>query len=376
MIGIKSYTQRVIFTVLILVAINASFLAKKAEAVQYNITTIVGNGESGFSGDDGPAKEASLNNPRNFTIDQHGNIFVTDSSNNRIRKVDAATGFIQTVVGDGVRRFRGDGGPAIKASIGFPNGIFIANNGDIYFCDTNNQKIRKVTAKTGFITTIGGTGKRTFSGDNGPAALASMHSPSGITLDKDGNIFFSDTQNNSVRRIDGATGIIKSIAGKPSLKSKSASGQSSRTAIMNPTNLAIDNKENIFWVDTFFNRVKMLNIEKNWINVVAGNGKMGYGGDGGDRKKALLSEPSGVAVDSKGNIYIADAGNHRIRFVDKETGIITTIAGTGKPGYSGDNGPALKAEINFPTAVKVDNNGNIFFIEPYNNVIRKLTPSK
>ena len=258
-----------------------------AQAAAGDISTVAGGGV----GDGGSATNASLSNPFGVAVDGGGNMYVADLSNNRIRKVDVATGIITTVAGNGIPGFSGDGGSATSASLNFPRGVDVDSSGNIYIADTINNRIRKVTAATGIITTVAGNGIFGFSGDGGAATSARLASPLGVDVDSSGNLYIADSNNNRIRKVTVATGI---------------------------------------------------------ITTVAGTGVFGFSGDSGAATSATFRRPTGVAVDSSGNIYIADRENHRIRKVTVATGIITTVAGNGVGVFSGDGGLATNASFIFP----------------------------
>ena len=230
-------------------------------AVGDDITTYAGNGIAGYAGDGGPATSAQLKPPEDVDVDSSGNIYIADTQNQRIRKVDAATGIIQTVAGTGSAGYNGDGGPATSAQLKAPSGVAIDSSGNIYIADTQNFRIRKVDAATGIIQTVAGTGVAGYSGDGGPATSAQIKNPAVVAVDASGNIYIADTLNHRIRKVDAATGIIQTVAG---------------------------------------------------------TGVAGYSGDGGPATSAQIKNPAVVAVDASGNIYIGDTDNHRIRKVDPE----------------------------------------------------------
>ena len=287
-------------------------------ADEWRIDTVAGTGAFGDSGPDvgdgGPAVQAHLYEPSGVAADEAGNIYIADWDNHRIRKVDTA-GIITTVAGNGVRGFSGDGGPAVQAQLEEPFGVAADGTGNIYIADTSNHRVRKVNA-AGIITTVAGNGVRGFSGDGGPAAQAQLEEPFGVAADRAGNIYITDTFNHRVRKVDTA-GV---------------------------------------------------------ISTVAGNGVEGFSGDGGPAVQAQLDEPFGVAADRAGNIYIADRRNHRIRKVDA-AGVISTLAGTGVEGFSGDGGPAVQARLDYPHGVAADQADNIYIADWGNDRIRRLTPA-
>ncbi len=344
---------------------------KGAKAV---ITTVAGTGASDFKGDGGAASAAGLSNPRGIAVDAVGNVYISDSTNNRVRKIDAASGTITTVAGNGNRDYSGDGGPAVKASIAFPMGLTVDREGHLYIADARNHRIRRVDAKTGIITTVAGQGMRGLGGDNGPALSALLSYPTSVTVDEEGNLYIADSENGGIRRVDKKTGIISSVVGEgtPGAKTDSSGTPTIRGLFVAPVGLTYDGKGSLYVADSFLNRIKKVELATRKVTIVAGKGVNQFCGDGGAAKEACLNQPAGVALDGAGNVYIADAGNDRVRKVDVKSGIVTTIAGSGQRGFSGDNGPAAKASLAFPTGVAVDPKGRLLIVEPTNNRARRV----
>jgi sugar lactone lactonase YvrE len=248
-------------------------------------------------------------------LDASGNLYIADRDNQRIRKVAAATGIITTVAGNGSFALAGDGGPAISASLWSPSAVALDAAGNLYIADTGNQRIRKVDAATGIITTVAGNDSSGFAGDGGAATSASLFYPQGVALDAAGNLYIADHTNYRVRKVAATTGI---------------------------------------------------------ITTVAGNGIYGYAGDGGAATSAILYNPHGVALDASGNLYIADTVNNRVRRVAATTGIITTLAGDGIGTFAGDSGAATSASLNYPNGVALDASGNLYIADQYNHRVRKV----
>jgi RHS repeat-associated protein len=338
-------------------------------ASPYIITTVAG-GQWGFSGDGGPATQAALSHPTGVTVDASGNIYFTDLGNVRIRKVDAS-GIITTVAGNGQWGFSGDGGPATQATMNWPNGVEVDHSGNIYIADGLNNRIRKVDA-SGIITTVAGNGQSGSSGDGGPATQAAMRTPAGIAVDASGNIHFADLWNNRVRKID-ASGIITTVAGNGQSGSSGDGGPATQAAMYLPMGVAVDPSGNIYIAEHWGHRIRRVDAS-GIISTVAGNGQYGFSGDGGPATRAALKSPRLVAVDDSGNIYIADTDNRRIRKVDA-SGIISTVAGNGQIGFSGDGGPPTQAAFNSPMGVAVDASGNVYITDYANHRIQKVSPS-
>ena len=335
------------------------------------ITTVTGTGEYGFSGDGGPADQAQLDFPSGVAVDGAGNLFIADYGNHRIRRVDRA-GTITTVAGTGRRGFSGDGGPADQAWLYSPHGVAVDGAGNLFIADQYNHRIRRVDP-TGTITTVAGTGECCFGGDGGPADQAQLNDPDGVAVDGAGNLFIADTDNHRIRRVD-PTGTITTVAGTGRPGFSGDGGPADQALLRYPSGVAVDGAGNLFIADTSNGRIRRVD-PAGTITTVAGGGEgaIGFIGDGGPADQARLGFTFGVAVDGAGNLFIADTGNHRIRKVDP-AGTITTVAGTGECCYSGDGGPAVEAVLN-PKGVAVDGAGNLFIADPGNHRIRVLTPA-
>jgi sugar lactone lactonase YvrE len=339
------------------------------------INTIAGTTQ-GFSGDNGPAILAQLNNPAGVALDKNGNIYIADAYNHRIRKVIAATGIITTVAGMGSTGFSGDDGPATAAQLNGPIGVSVDQQGHLYIVDQGNNRIRKVISPTGVITTIVGTGVIGFFGDGGPATEAQLSAPYRVTLDEAGNLYIADGANDSIRKVISPTGIITTIAGI-GLSGFSGDGGLATNAQLNvPVSVVVDKLGNLYIADNSNHRIRKVIAATGVITTVAGMGSIGFSGDNGLATAAQLQFPSSVAVDKAGNLYIADEGNHRVRRVDAATGLINTIVGTGSNGFSGDGGLALAAELSSPTGIAFDSSGNLYIADLGNHRIRKVENPK
>jgi sugar lactone lactonase YvrE len=279
-----------------------------------NISTVAGTGTQGFSGDTGPGSSAMLDSPQGLALDFANNLYIADTHNHRIRKLNLTTGSITTIAGT-TPGFSGDGASALIAQLNLPTALAIDSSGNLYVADTGNHRVRKIIAATGIITTIAGSGTQGYSGDSGPALSASIDSPTGIVLDPLGNLYLADTHNHRIRKITASNGIITTIAG---------------------------------------------------------TGLPGFSGDTAPATTATLALPHGLTSDSTGNLYLADTANHRIRRIDAVTGIITTIVGNGTQAFAGDNGPPTAASLDSPTATSLSPSSNLTLSDTGNQRIRQL----
>ena len=330
-----------------------------------NITTVAGGGTGG---DGGPATAASIICPEQMTIDLHGNIYFTEALNHSIRKVDL-TGIITTVAGTGTHGFSGDGGAATLAMINEPSGITTDTAGNIFFCDQENCRIRKIEVSTGIITTIAGNGMPSYGGDNGPASAATLNYPYGVYFKKPGELYISDNANHRVRKIN-ASGIISTIVGN-GMAGGSGDGEQATAAQCSPGNLCFDASGNMYISDAATFRVRKVNID-GIITTIAGNSSSYiYNGDNIAATSANIS-PTYIGIGEDGLIYIPDSYNNRVRKVDND-GIIHTVAGNGTSGYTGDGDVATAAEISNPNSVAFDSCGNLYIAQINNPRIRKVT---
>jgi uncharacterized protein (TIGR03437 family) len=316
------------------------------------ITTVAGNGLPGYSGDNGPAASAQLNYPYGVSVDAAGNLYIADSNNYRIRKVSG--GMITTVAGNGTTGFGGDNGPATSAQLQ-PTGVAVDAAGSLYIADALNNRIRKVS--NGVITTVAGNGTPAFSGDNGPATNAELYLPYGVAVDAASNLYIADTFNYRIRNVSG--GVITTVAGNGTEGFGRDTGPATSSPLYYPYGVAVDSAGNLYIADTDNQRIRK--VSNGVISTVAGDGP----------SPDYLSFPQGVAVDSAGNLYIADTNNHSIRKVSN--GVMTTVAGNGTHGFSGDNGPATSAQLYYPSGVAVDSAGNLYIADTSNSRIRKVS---
>ncbi len=271
-----------------------------------------------------------------LTVDSAGNLIATEFTVDRVRRIDPASGSVTTIAG-GIRlKFSGDGGPAIDAGLNRPGFVTTDTADNVYFADIGNSRIRRVDAKTGIITTVAGSGKRDSSGDSGPALEAGFEYPNSVALDRDGNLFISQygygQDSHRIRRVDAKTGIITTVVGLAKAGLTGDGGPALSAGLQSPSDLLFDRMGNLYVVDPVNDRVRLIDVKTQSINTIVGSTK-GFGGDGGPAIRARLDNPSSIALDSDGNLYIAEFVNHRIRRVDARTGIIQTVAGNGRPNH-------------------------------------------
>ncbi len=352
-------------TLFILFVVISSLVEKSYAQI---ITTFAGNGTQGFSGDGGQATNAEFYTPEAAIFDAAGNCYIGDANNERIRKITTA-GIISTFAGTGTMGYSGDGGQATNAEIWNPMGLAFDAVGNLYFCDEGNHHIRVINT-SGIISTIAGNGTGGYSGDGGQATNAALFHPGDITFGATGNLYIADNFNYRIRMVTTAS-IISTIAGTGTAGYSGDGGQATAAKLNYPVAVAFDTAGNLYITDFSNSRIRMVNTA-GIISTIAGNGTAGYSGDGGQATAAELNYPVGIVFDSVGNLYIADQANRRVRKVNT-AGIITTIAGNGTAGFSGDNGCATNAELQSPHSLVFDAAGNLYIVDGGNNNIRKVS---
>jgi sugar lactone lactonase YvrE len=358
--------------------VAASALPVSGQVVGRPITTVAGTGEEGAGGDGGRAVEARFNEPRTAVFDGAGNLYVTDTYNHSVRRIDRS-GVITTVAGSGREGFSGDGGPATAARLKTPHSLVVDGAGVLFIADSANSRIRRVDT-AGVITTIAGRDGDGYSGDGGPARQAMLNRPKGVALGPDGSLYIADSLNHRVRRID-AAGVITTVAGTGTAGHSGDGGPATAAQFDRPRTLAFGPAGVLYVLEDEGHRIRRVDPVAGLITTVAGTGREGFSGDGGPAVLARLDTPRGLAADRLGNLYIADSGNNRIRRVDP-AGVITTIAGTGEKGYGGDGGPATEARLNDPRGVlaldhqaAVDTDGAtvaLLVVDSLNHRIRRI----
>ena len=343
-----------------------------ANFISGQITSVAGNSSFLYGGDGVVATSTSLFLPFGVTLDGAGDLYIADTYNSRIRRVDHATQIITTVAGDGVAGFSGDGGAATAGHLNNPSSVALDSQGNIYIADTNNDAVRVVSASTGIITTVAGTpGQAGYSGDTGPATLAKLQGPNGLALDTNGNLYIADTANNVVREVNSLTGTIVTFAGT-GRGAYTGDGRAATQATLNgPWGLAFSATDDLYIGDQTNNVIRKVS-PLGIISTAVGNGLAGFSGDGNSATIARLNKPSNMAFDAAGDLYIADSGNNRIRKINPTTNFISTVAGDNNTNLGIDGQPANFAALYGPYAIAVDGNADIFIADVFHNRIREV----
>jgi sugar lactone lactonase YvrE len=332
------------------------------------IQTIAGTGEPGYSGDGGPAGRALLREPFMCDFDRQGNLYFSEARNHTVRRVDLATGVITTVAGTGEEGYSGDGGTALSASLNQIYALIIDANNDIYLVDRLNAAVRRIEAATGIITTVAGTGEPGYSGDGGPGSHAQLREPNDVFLDGRGGLLIADIQDQRVRRLNLATGIITTFAGNGEKERAGDGGPANQASILGARAVCMDSKGNTYICEREGHGVRR--VDANGImSTFAGTGERGYEGDGGPALTATWNGPKAIRCDLQDNIIVVDTENHAIRRIDATTGTVSTIAG-GHQGGDGDGGNATEAGLDRPHGCGVDKKGNIYIADSNNHRVR------
>lgn len=337
-----------------------------------HIETFAGTGQKGWSGDGGPAAKAQLNDPFGLIRGPDGALYVCDTDNHRIRRI-APDGTISTVAGSGKRGYAGDGGPALLAELNEPYEVRFGPADDTLFVEMRNHVVRRVDGQTGVISTLAGTGAGGFSGDGGPATRAQFNQPHSLRLDGDGNVFVCDIGNNRVRRVDGKTGAVTTFAGTGAKGATPDGAKIEGTPLNGPRAIEFDRDGNLWLVLREGNAIFKIDIKAGTFRHVAGTGKQGFAGNGGPAKDAALSGPKGVSLGPDGNVYFADTESHSIRMIDVAKGTVELVAGTGERG-DGPDGDPLACRLARPHGIFVDTDGSIFVGDSENHRVRVIRP--
>ena len=333
------------------------------------IRTVLGNGSEGWDGDGGPAIVAACQTPYACEFDPQGNMVVCMGRHHRIRRMDAHTGMITLIAGTGEAGYAGDGGPANEALINQPYGLAIDGNGDMYFAQRFDPAVRKIDGLTGIITTVAGTGEFGYSGDGGPGDEAMLREPNDLHLDGRDGLLIADIQDQRVRRVDLATGIITTFAGTGE-KSRDGDGkQRTEASLMGPRAVSVDSQGNVYVCEREGNGVRKISPDGVLTTIAGADSVYGYTGDGGSALEATWGAPKAMRCDPNDNIIVVDSDNCAVRRIDARTGIVTTIAG-GHEGSGGDGGPATEAGLIHPHGCGIDADGDLFIADTHNHRIR------
>ncbi len=364
--------RRLVFSGLIIATFASLTTCETSHAGE--VRTIAGTGKAEYTGDGGPATKAGVGGPFGVVIGSDGALYICETTNHVVRRLDEKTGILITVAGSGEKGYSGDGGPATKAKLNEPYEVRFDKKGNMFFVEMRNHIVRKVDAETGIISTIAGTGEMGFSGDGGPATNAAMKNPHSIVFDKAGNLYICDIGNHRVRRVNSKTGFIETFAGTGERKPTPDGARVQGTPLNGPRALDYDPGTNdLFLALREGNQMFRIDLDQGTLHHIAGTGKSGYKGDGGPATEALLSGPKGVSLGPGGDIYLADTESHTIRVIRRQSGIIETVVGTGKKG-DGPDGDPLKCRMNRPHGVFVDQAGAVYIGDSSNNKVRKFTP--
>jgi streptogramin lyase len=345
-------------------------LSLPLRAADWSIATFAGNGQQGFSGDGGQATAAQIDNPFGVVRGPDGALWICEYTGQRIRKVNA-DGTIHTMAGSSKKGYTGDGGPALEATFNLPHEIRFDKDGNYYIADMSNHAIRRVDAKSGIITTFAGTGTAGYSGDGGPASKAQLKQPHSIQFGADGNLYICDIGNHVIRKVDVKTGTISTFAGtgKPGVTPDGAPIEG--TPLKGPRSLDVDKDGNLWLATREGNQVFKIDVKAGRYHHIAGTGKAGFNGNGGPAKLADLKGPKGIAIDAEGNAWLADTESHSVRMVNAKTGNLELIAGTGEKG-DGPDGDPLKCKMARLHGIFVDADGAVYIGDSEAHRVRVL----
>ncbi len=347
-------------------------LALPLTSADRRIVTIAGTGTAGYSGDGGPGTKAELNNPFGLVVGPDGALYFCDSGNNCIRRLDLKSNVLTTIAGTQKRGYAGDGGKALEAMMNQPYELRFSKAGDLLFVDEMpNHVIRRIDMKTQLISTLAGTGQAGFGGDGGPAEKAQFRQPHSIAFDPEGRLLVCDIANQRVRRIDLKTGLIDTYAGTGGRGPAADGAPLEGTPLNGPRAIDLDPEGNLYLALREGNAIYRIERKSGKMFQVAGTGEAGYTGDGGPGKQAKLNGPKGVAYAPDGSLYIADTENHVIRRLDLKTGVIATVAGTGEKG-DGPDGDPLKCRLSRPHGIFVDKQGVVYIGDSESHRVRRM----
>ena len=342
------------------------------------ITTFAGSGAWTYVDSSSPTS-ASFRGPAGIALDASGNLYIADSINQAIRRVSAGTGAVTTIAGNGTAGSSGNGGPATAAKLNNPTGVAVDAAGNLYIADQGNSLVRKITADTGIISIVAGGGTASGAdglGDGGLATNALLSGPADVAVDSNGNLYIADSFHHRIRAVNAATGVITVVAGGGNAAGSDGIGDgglATNAQLNDPSGVALDAAGNLYIADTGNCLVRKVDVATGIISVIAGNRGHGYSGDGGSALNASLAAPTGIRVDPAGNVYIADFDNNVIRQVQAASGNIATIAGSGASGYAGDGSAPTGAALANPNGIALDSSGSLYISDYSNYVIRKIS---
>ncbi|MFN8854822.1 MAG: hypothetical protein ACK50P_04625 [Planctomycetaceae bacterium] len=347
-----------------------------AAAAEWQISTVAGTGEDADNGVKGSADRMNVAQPFGVEIGPDQALYLTEVGHHRIWKLNRETREMTVVAGTGQKGYSGDGGPATGAAMNEPYEIRFDRDGHMYVVEMQNHLVRRIDARSGRIETIAGMGEPGFSGDDGPATKARLKVPHGIVLDGKGGLYIADIGNHRIRRVDLATGVIRTVAGTGETTAVRSDVPSWESPLPGPRALACDGKS-LWVVLREGHAVWRMDLETNRLDHIGGTGKAGYTGDGGPARQATFHGPKGLAVDSQGRLFIVDSENDAVRLLDPRSGMVETIAGRGKSRkFSGDGGPARAAELSQPHGICLDRDGNVYIGDTGNHRVRKISPGR
>ena len=337
------------------------------------IQTAAGTGAAGFTGDGGLGKSATLNQPFHCDLDRAGNLFIAEAFNHCIRSVDGKTGIVTTVAGNGTKGYSGDGGAATNAQFNEPYAVVVDEGGNLFIVDRLNACVRRIDGKTRAVTTVAGTGAAGYSGDGGPGAQAQLREPNDCCLDRKGGLLIADVRDNRIRRLDLKSGVITTFAGTGARKREGDGGPAAQASLNGARAVCVDGKGNTYICEREGNAIRRVDA-RGIITAYAGTGTKGYTGDGGSALAATFNGPKAIRCDRDGNVFVVDTENHAIRRLEAKTGLVTTVAG-GRKGGEGDGGDATQAGLDRPHGCVIGLDGTLYIADSNNHRVRVVRAS-
>ena len=333
-------------------------------------------GKRDYAGDGGDAQYARFANPMGLAIDRWNNIYIADTRNHRVRRINVRTGEIETIAGTGKAGFANDGSNANMAELNGPTALAFDSIGNLYIADTGNQRIRLLDIK-GYLHTIAGNGRRGYEGEGARAKNTALNNPAGVAINSKGQVFIADTGNNRIRMIDFITGKLITVAGDGEARDNGDLDVAFRTSLNHPTAILFDKYDNLYIADTGNHKIRFIDRRSGRMVTLAGSGRSGYEGDNSGRAAdARFNDPTGLAIDRFGRIYVADTDNQRIRRITVDLqnlrAGVESVAGTGKRGYNGDDINAWDADLAYPGAMVINRYDMLYFLDTGNNLLRRV----